>query len=73
MCAACGASGGAVAAYYDLSKRTMLYAVAEQLKNDRNAGFRLAASGGMKPNFTSADDVNGRTIKGVQLGVLHRF
>ena len=68
-----GASGGAVAAYYDLSKRTMLYAVAEQLKNDRNAGFRLAASGGMKPNFTSADDVNGRTIKGVQLGVLHRF
>src|SRR5256885_14712326 len=48
-----GASGGAVAAYYDLSKRTMLYAVAEQLKNDRNAGFRLAASGGMKPNFTS--------------------
>src|SRR5256885_17051561 len=24
-----GASGGAVAAYYDLSKRTMLYAVAE--------------------------------------------
>ena len=56
-----------------MSKRTMLYAVAEQLKNDRNAGFRLAASGGMKPNFTSADDVNGRTIKGVQLGVLHRF
>ncbi|MBO9678351.1 MAG: porin [Acidovorax sp.] len=67
-----GATGGAIAAYYDLSKRTTLMAVAERLANDGNAGFRLAGSGGLKSNFSGAD-VNGRTIKGVQLGVLHRF
>ena len=67
-----GATGGSLAAYYDLSKRTTLFAVAERLANDRNAGFRLSGSGGLKSNF-SGDDVNGRTIKGMQVGVLHRF
>lgn len=67
-----GATGGSIAAYYDLSKRTTLFAVAERLANDSNAGFRLSGSGGLKSNFTG-DDVNGRTIKGVQVGMLHRF
>lgn len=67
-----GASGGAIAAYYDLSKRTTLYAVAERLNNDRNAGFRLAASGGIKSNL-AGDDVNGRSITGMQVGMVHRF
>jgi predicted porin len=67
------ASGGSVAAYYDLSKRTMVYGVAERLKNGPNAGFRVAGSAGLKSNFAAANDVNGRTISGIQAGILHRF
>ena len=67
-----GAKGGTIAMYYDLSRRTTLFALAERMANERNAGFRLAGSGGLKSNF-AGDDVNGRTIKGVQVGVVHRF
>jgi predicted porin len=67
------ANGGALGAYYDLSKRTTLIALAETIRNDDNAGFRLAGSGALKSNFTSGSDVNGRNINGVQLGILHRF
>lgn len=66
------ATGGAVAGYYDLSKRTTLYAVAERLNNRRNAGFRLAASGGIKSNLAGGD-VNGQSNTGVQVGIVHRF
>jgi len=67
------ASGGALAAYYDVSKRTVIYAVTERLKNSGDAGFRLAASAGLKSNFSRPDDVDGQTVKGVQFGILHRF
>lgn len=67
------ANGAAVAGYYDLSKRTMVYAIAERLSNGPNAGFRLAGSGALKTNFASAADVNGQSVKGVQVGILHRF
>lgn len=67
-----GATGGAIGSYFDLSKRTMLYALAETLKNEANAGFRPAGSAAMSPNFTGAD-VNGQRIQGLQVGVLHRF
>ena len=67
-----GAKGGTLAMYYDLSRRTTLFALAERMANERNAGFRLAGSGGLKSNL-AGDDVNGRTIKGVQVGVVHRF
>ena len=67
-----GAKGGTIAAYYDLSKRTTLFALAERMANERHAGFRLAGSGGLKSNL-AGNDVNGRTIKGVQVGVVHRF
>jgi predicted porin len=67
------ASGGSVGAYYDLSKRTMLYTVIDTLKNDTNAGFRLSGSGAVKTNFTSASDVNGQRLSGAHVGILHRF
>lgn len=41
-----GAKGGTIAMYYDLSRRTTLFALAERMANERNAGFRLAGSGG---------------------------
>ncbi|WP_326999555.1 hypothetical protein [Comamonas testosteroni] len=50
----------------------MLFALAERMANERNTGFRLAGSGGLKSNL-AGDDVNGRTIKGVQVGAVHRF
>jgi predicted porin len=68
-----GASGGSAGAYYDLSKRTMLLALVDTLRNDAHGGWRPAGSGGLKSNFTAPGDVNGRTITGVQFGVVHRF
>lgn len=67
------ASGGTLGAYYALSKRTTLLAQVDTLRNDTNGGFRLAGSAGLSPNFSTANDVNGRTINGVHLGVVHRF
>lgn len=68
-----GASGGSIGAYYDLSKRTILLALVDTIRNDTNGGWRPAGSGGLKSNFTSPGDVNGRTINGAQLGVVHKF
>jgi len=64
------AVGVSLAAYYSLSKRTTIYTVAQHMKNKNDAGFRPAGSA---RHFGSADDVNGRTFKGVLVGVAHRF
>lgn len=66
------ANGGSIGAYYALSKRTTLSALWETLRNDTNAGFRPSGSAGLSPNFAGTD-VNGRTISGFQVGVVHRF
>lgn len=68
-----GANGAALTAYYDLSKRTMLLGQVETLRNDSAGGWRPAGSAGLKDTFTQPDDINGRTISGVQLGIVHRF
>jgi predicted porin len=68
-----GAKGGAIGAYYDLSKRTMLLALVDTLRNDTNGGWRPQGSAGLKTTFTTSNDVNGRTINGAQLGIVHRF
>lgn len=62
-----------MAAYYNLLKRTTVYGITETLRNDRNAGFMLACSAALQANFTAPNDINGRTINGVQPGILHRF
>ncbi len=67
------ASGGVAGAYYSLSKRTMLYGLVDRLANSGNGGWRPAGSAGLPYNFTNPNDVNGRSINGVQAGVLHRF
>lgn len=67
-----GAIGGSVGAFYSLSKRTTLLALAETMHNEDNAGFRPSGSAGVSPNFTGAD-VNGQSIKGLQVGVIHKF
>jgi predicted porin len=68
-----GASGGSIGTYYDLSKRTMLYALVDTLRNQANGGWRPAGSAGLKSTFTAPADINGRTINGLQVGMLHRF
>ena len=68
-----GANGGSIGAYYDLSKRTMLLALVDTIRNDANGGWRPAGSGGLKSNFTNPADINGRNITGFQLGVVHKF
>jgi hypothetical protein len=68
-----GASGGSIGAFYDLSKRTMLLALVDTICNDTNGGWRPQGSAGLKTTFTNPADINGRTINGVQLVILHRF
>lgn len=67
------ATGYGLGAYYDLSKRTTLVALVHSLRNDPNAGFRPSGSAGIRANFTAAADVNGQTISGIALGIVHRF
>lgn len=68
-----GATGAALGAYYDLSKRTTIVALANTLRNDANGGWRPSGSAGLKTTFTAPGDINGKRIDGVQLGVVHRF
>jgi predicted porin len=67
-----GASGWAVGAYYDIFKDTMVYALADVLANETNAGFRPAGSAGLQKNF-SASASNGESIRGIQLGFVYKF
>jgi predicted porin len=67
------ADGWAVSTYYDIFKDTIVYFLVNQIRNDPNAGFRPAGSAGLTKTFTTANDVNGRTITGVQLGFVYRF
>lgn len=67
-----GARGANAGAYYTLSKRTTLYSFLSYLKNEANAGFRFSSSAGPSANLVG-DAINGRSLKGLQLGILHRF
>jgi predicted porin len=67
-----GARGGNVGAYYDLSKRTVLYGFANYMKNDPNGGFRFSGSAAPSANLVGAD-INGRRLTGLQAGILHKF
>jgi predicted porin len=67
-----GARGGNIGAFYDLSKRTTLYGFANYMKNEANAGFRFSGSAGPSANL-AGNDINGRRLTGLQLGVLHKF
>ncbi len=67
-----GARGGNLGAFYDLSKRTTLYGFANYMKNQSRAGFRFSGSAGPSANLAGAD-VNGKSLTGLQVGILHRF
>lgn len=67
-----GAHGANVGGFYDLSKRTVLYAFASALSNQANAGFRFSSSAGPSANLAGAD-VNGQHLTGLQLGIVHKF
>ena len=67
------AHGYNVGAFYDVFKDTHTYLMYDVIKNDQGAGFTQAASAGLSPNFSAANDVNGRKITGVQLGVMYNF
>jgi hypothetical protein len=42
-------------------------------RNGSNGGWRLADSARLQYTFTNPNDINGRTINGVQFGIVHRF
>ena len=67
------AHGYAAGAFYDVFKDTHTYFMYDVIQNDAGAGFTQAASAGLSPNFSAANDVNGRKITGVQLGVMYNF
>jgi predicted porin len=66
------AQGGSVGGFYVI-RSVKLFLLADALDNSPNAGFRPSGSAGLTKPFTAADDVNGRTILGVQLGLVFRF
>jgi predicted porin len=67
------ATGWNLAANYDVFKDTNLYFLVNSLKNDPNAGFRPAGSAGLTKPFTAPADVNGQTIRGIEVGFVYRF
>jgi predicted porin len=67
-----GARGGNVGGLYDLSKRTTLYTFVNYMKNQDNAGFRFSGSAAPSANLVG-NDINGRSLTGLQAGILHRF
>ncbi|MDY0745783.1 porin [Paucibacter sp. R3-3] len=68
-----GGDGGSIGVYYDMSKRTMLWAMADTMRNDANGGWRPSGSAGPKTTFTNPSDINGRTINSLEVGIVHRF
>ena len=66
------ARGGNVGGLYDLSKRTTLYTFVNYMKNQDNAGFRFSGSAAPSANLVG-NDINGRSLTGLQAGILHRF
>jgi predicted porin len=67
------ANAWVVGGYYDIFRDTMLYGLIDAVVNAHNAGFRPAGSAGLQTQFTAAADVNGQSIRGVQLGVVYKF
>ncbi len=67
-----GARGANVGGFYDLSKRTILYAFASTMSNEANAGFRFSGSAGPSANLAGAD-INGKQLTGLQAGIVHKF
>ncbi len=67
-----GARGGNFGGLYEMSKRTTLYAFASYMKNDANAGFRFSGSAAPSANLVGVD-INGRSLTGLQAGIVHRF
>jgi predicted porin len=67
-----GARGGNIGGLYELSKRTTLYTFASYMKNQANAGFRFSGSAAPSANLVGVD-INGRSLTGLQAGIVHRF
>jgi predicted porin len=67
-----GMTMGSIGSYWDLSKRTTVYAIAQSIHNEVDAGYRENGSGGQK-SLPSGTDVNGHKINGIGLGALVRF
>ncbi len=67
-----GARGGNVGGLYDISRRTTLYGFASYMKNEDNAGFRFSGSAAPSANLVG-DDIDARSLTGLQIGIVHRF
>ena len=72
-----GASQYSFGANYSLSKRTDLYALYTQVKNDTNAAYSLGGSPTGGGGGTGIDAVNaaatGEDPKGIAIGMIHKF
>jgi predicted porin len=64
--------GGGIVGELDLSRRTRLYTAYGYLKNSKLAAFKLSGGGAPTKNLATAD-VEGRTVRGVQVGVRFFF
>ena len=67
------ADGWSIGSFWDIFRDTTLYALADELKNDPNAGFRPSGSAGLTKTFTAPADVNGQRIRGAHVGFVYKF
>jgi len=67
------ASGWSIGSFWDVFRDTTLYALADELKNEPNAGFRPSGSAGLTKTFTAPADVNGQRIRGAHVGFVYKF
>ena len=67
------ANGWALGSFWDIFRDTTLYVIADELKNDPNAGFRPSGSAGLTKTFTDPADVNGQRIRGAHIGFVYKF
>lgn len=58
-----------VGAFYNFSKRTLIYGTVERLVNRHGATYSLMANGPITPNTPA----RGEGVTGAQLGILHSF
>jgi len=67
------AAGWSLGTFWDIFRDTTFYALADELKNDPNAGFRPSGSAGLTKTFTAPADVNGQRIRGAHVGFVYKF
>lgn len=67
-----GVQGGNVGVYYDFFKWIMFYGFINYMKNQVNVGWCFSGLVGLGSNLVGVD-INGKSLIGLQMGILYCF